>query len=368
MAQKRDFYEVLGLSREASQRDIRAAYRRLGRQLHPDVCDDPNAAERFKAVSEAYAVLSDEEKRRQYDMHGHNGPQAVDFTADIPDIFEIFRSVIGGDFGRGGFVERRGEDLRYDLALSLEEVAAGLEREVALARLVPCETCNQSGAAPGTSREPCRTCAGHGRVRYAHRALFMSFTEETVCPDCGGLGTVVQTPCPDCGGEGRVRKTSKLKVSVPAGIEDGQRIRYRGEGNAGPFGSPPGSLDVIISVRPHDTFVRQGTDIISEVRITFPQAALGDTITVPGLRGPLELTVPPGIQSGETLRLPGEGLPSLRSNRRGDQHVVVRVTTPETLTSKQRELLLEFSREDGLDVKPVEKRTVAGRLREAFGR
>ncbi len=366
MRQKRDYYEVLGLSRDATPREIRAAYRRLGRQLHPDVNDSPDAEVRFKEITEAYAVLSDEEKRRQYDMWGHDVPQGVSFAADMPDIFDIFRSVFGGDLGGGRFVERRGEDLRYDLAVTLEEVATGAEREIGVSRLVPCETCGQRGAAPGSSRDTCRTCAGQGRVRYAQRSLFMTFSEEAVCPDCDGIGTVARNPCPDCRGEGRLRKTTKLHVEVPPGIEDGQRIRYRGEGNAGPLGSPPGTLDIVVSVKPHDVFARRGADVMCEVEISFPQAALGDVITVPGLRGPQELRVPAGIQSGETARLPGEGLPALRGGRRGDQHVVVRVVTPRKLTKKQRELLHKLAEEDGLTITPTE-RTVAARIKEAFG-
>jgi len=353
MAPKRDYYEVLGVSRNADAGAIRSAYRKLAREHHPDVSDAPDAHQRFQEIGEAYAVLSDGDQRARYDRLGHAGLEGTGFDfGGFPDIFDMFRAVVGG-FGFEEEPSLRGSDLLEEIEITLEEVATGVEREIAVSRYVTCEECAGEGAEPGTQRAKCPTCRGVGRVRYQQRSMFLTFSQEAECPDCRGTGIHIAKPCPKCKGSGRRRKTEKRTVSVPPGIEDGQRIRYTGGGDAGPLGSAGGDLYVRLHARPHELFVRRGSDLACEISLEFPQVALGDVIEVPGILEPHELTVPPGTQHGDTLTVKGGGLPTpCRRGRRGDLHVLIRVTVPRRLTKKQRDLLLRLAGESGLEVTP----------------
>jgi molecular chaperone DnaJ len=359
MGPKRDYYEVLGVSRGADVRAIRSAYRKLAREHHPDVSEAPDAHQRFQEIGEAYAVLSDADRRARYDRFGHSGLGGAGFDfGGFPDIFDMFRAVVGG-FGFEEEPSLRGSDLLQEVEVTLEEVATGVEREIAISRHVTCDECAGEGAEPGTQREKCPTCRGVGRVRYQQRSVFLTFSQEAECPDCRGTGIRIVKPCSKCRGTGRRRKTEKLTVNVPPGIEDGQRIRYSGGGDAGPLGAAGGDLYVRIHVQPHEVFVRRGSDLACEVSLEFPQVALGDVVEVPGILEPHELTVPPGTQHGETLTIKGGGLPTPRNrDRRGDLQVLIRVAVPRHLTKKQRDLLLQLARESGLEVTPQASRFV----------
>ncbi len=351
-AQRRDYYEVLGVGREATDKEIRAAYRKLARQYHPDVCDEPDAHDRFQQIGEAYAVLSDPERRGNYDRFGHAGPAGAGFDVGVTDIFDLFQSVVGGF----GFQQERavsGSDLEYQLPITLEDVANGIETEIVVSRLVRCEACGGEGGEPGTPREQCATCHGVGRVRYRQSAMLLTFTQEAECPDCRGTGVNIPHPCNVCRGAGRSRKTERIGVEVPPGVQDGQRIRYQGGGDAGPLGARAGDLHVVLRVQPHEMFVRRGSDLVCEVEIAFPQAALGDVIEVPGILSSHELTVPHGTQHGDALLVRGGGLPELRRpDRRGDLHVLVRVAVPKRLTREQRKALEQLAKAMDLDLHP----------------
>jgi molecular chaperone DnaJ len=343
VAIKRDYYEVLGINREASADDLKRAFRKLAMQFHPDRNpDDPQAPERFKECSEAYEVLSDPEKRRSYDMFGHAG---VGQTAGggayegfgFGDIFDTF---FGAGFGaRGTRRAARGDDLRYDLTVTFEEAFAGAEREIDVARLISCEVCTGSGAQPGTGSETCATCGGGGQVRRQAQSIFGQVVNITTCPTCAGAGRILRTPCAECHGQGRVERSKRLRVRIPAGVDTGSQIRLSGEGEAGYRGGPSGDLYVVIRVRNHASLRRQEQDVVYELRVNIVQAALGDRIEVPTLDGPVEVTVPPGTQYGQTFRLPGRGMPNVRTGRRGDQFVVVQVVVPKDLTTEQKGVL-----------------------------
>ena len=362
MEQKRDYYQVLGLSRDASQREIKAAYRQLARRHHPDVNkEDPEAEERFKEIGEAYAVLSDPQKRARYDRFGHEAPGG--FWPDMAD-FDPF-SIFDMFFGRGPGTRTvvRGEDLRYDMAITLEDVFTGAEREIAIERLGVCGHCGGDGAEPGTAPQTCPLCHGTGQVRRVQSTFFGHFSTVTTCPDCGGTGQYIARRCSACGGRGVTREQVTKSVRIPPGIDDGQRMRYAGEGNAAP-GGVPGDLYVRVFVRPHEQFERRGADIVYEQRVTIAQAALGHTLEVPTLGGPCELTIPPGTQSGESFSLRGKGLPLLRGRGEGDQYVVVTVETPTGLTERQKELLTEFAELRGEELCPDDE-GLLGRISRA---
>ncbi|MFQ6097412.1 MAG: J domain-containing protein, partial [Armatimonadota bacterium] len=310
MQQKRDYYEVLGLDRNATDKEIKAAYRRLARKYHPDISKEPDAEQRFKEVGEAYAVLSDPDKRAKYDRFGHEVPGGFGFDFETGfDPFSLFDLFFGGRT-RGPSVPR-GDDLRFDMAIDLEDVYAGAEREITVRRLERCEACEGTGARPGTQPVVCPTCRGHGQVYTTRQSFFGTLQQVSTCPHCGGAGRVIREVCEDCGGQGLVRRVRKFTVRVPPGVEDGQRLRYEGEGDAAPGNGIPGDLYVRIFVRPHDVFTRRGADVIIQQPLSFAQAALGDTIEVPTLGGPCELVIPPGTQTGDSLRLRGKGLPRL---------------------------------------------------------
>jgi molecular chaperone DnaJ len=355
-ARKRDYYEVLGVAREASAKEVRGAYRKLAREYHPDVSTAPDAHERFQEIGEAYAVLSDDDRRARYDRYGHSGLEEAGYDVGMPDIFQLFQSVVGGF----GFQDERvagGQDLEYHLPITLEDVATGLTTEIGVSRFVRCEECQGEGAAAGSTRQQCPTCRGVGRVRYRSSAMLLTFTQEADCPDCRGVGYFIPNPCEACRGAGRVRRSQKVSVEVPPGVQDGQRIRYGGGGDAGPLGTRPGDLYVAIRLQPHETFVRRGADLVCEVELEFPQVALGDVIEVPGILEPQQVNVPAGTQHGDSLTVRGAGLPELRRpDRHGDLHVLVRVNVPRHPTKAQRKLLEQLAQEMHLDLeRPVSR-------------
>lgn len=371
---KRDYYEVLGIPRNAAPEDLKKAYRKLALQYHPDRNPgDTVAEERFKEASEAYAVLSDPEKRRQYDRFGFEGVGAggpggfpgADFGG-FGDLFnDLFGDLFGAGFGRAagrrGGRGQRGADLRYNLDIDLQEVLSGREASLELPKMVPCAACDGSGARAGTHPERCARCQGTGQAIFQQGLFRIS----RPCDACGGQGFVVRDPCPTCRGSGRKEGQKTIKVRVPPGIEDGVRLRVVGEGEAGISGGPPGDLYVVVHTRDHPIFHREGTNLLCELPIPFVHAALGTEAEVPTLEGKVTLRIPEGTQSGKIFRLKGKGLPSLGSEVRGDQLVRVFVEVPTKLTEKQRELLQAFAEEGGTEVSPVTKGFL-DKLRDLF--
>ena len=346
MTNKRDYYEVLGVSRDATPDDIRRAYRALARKLHPDVNKEPDAEARFKEINEANAVLSDPEKRAVYDRFGHNGPSmgggyggGDPFGGEDP-FSTIFESFFGG--GRQQRGPQRGADLKYTLRLTFEEAVFGVEKEIEYRRLESCEPCGGSGAQAGTEPVKCQRCGGSGEVR--QRSAIFNMMTVTTCDVCRGEGTVIAIPCRDCRGEGRVRKLHKLTVTVPAGIDSQAQLRLTGEGESGPRGGTYGNLYVAFDIQPHQFFRRQDVDIILELPINVAQAALGAELQVPTLEGVETLRVNAGIQNGTTFRLRGKGVPMLRASGRGDQVVIAKVVIPDSLTEEQRILFEALAR------------------------
>ncbi len=369
---ERDYYEVLGVSRDATQEEIKRAYRRLARKYHPDVSSEPDAEERFKEVNAAYEVLSDPERRAMYDRFGTDSPTARDFGfGGMRDPFDIFAEVFGnfgfGGFERAGRTPRRGRDLRTTLEITFEEAAFGAEKEVEIRRQEVCPTCHGSGAAPGTSPERCYECNGTGQVRRVQHTILGSFVNIAPCPVCHGKGTVVRTPCPQCHGSGRTYVRRTLQVSIPPGVDDGMTVRLSGQGEVGENGGLRGNLYITLRVKPHPYFKRQGDDVLVEMEINVAQAALGSTLTVPTLDGEREITIPPGTQPGTIFRLRGLGIPHLRGRGRGDQLVVVQVAIPKTLTSEQRELFRRLADTLGAETVVQEKTGFVDRLKEALG-
>lgn len=351
---KRDYYEVLGVSKTASEQEIKQAYRKLARQNHPDVNPgDKGAEERFKEATEAYDVLSDKDKRARYDQFGHAGtdPNAGGFDGfggfgggdfgGFGDIFDMFFGGGGGGQRRNG--PSRGADLRYDLTITFEEAAFGVEKEIQVPRHETCSECHGSGAAPGTHPTQCPECHGSGQIRVSQRTPFGMVQSSRTCPTCHGEGQTVSSPCKACNGEGQIRNVKTIKVNVPAGSEENLNLRFSGSGEAGKKGGPAGDLYVILHVKPHKFFEREGNDIYCEIPITFVQAALGAEIEVPTLDGNVKMRVPEGTQTSTVFRLRGHGIPYRRGSGRGDQHVRVVVATPTKLSDRQKELLLEFA-------------------------
>ncbi|HQP44428.1 MAG TPA: molecular chaperone DnaJ [Thermoanaerobaculales bacterium] len=372
---KRDFYEVLGVGRDASLADIKRAYRGLAVKLHPDRNpDNPEAEERFKEASEAYAVLSDPEKRARYDRFGHEGVAANGFTGFDPGAFGDFADILGDLFGatfgdmfgaqrrRGG--PRRGHDLQYTLKISLEDAARGVERVIRIPRLVRCPACSGSGAEPGTTPEPCGTCRGAGQVMFRQGFLSVSQT----CPTCGGGGRINRHPCQECGGRGRSEEENSLRVKVPPGVAAGMRLRLSGEGEAGERGGPTGDLYVVVSVEEHPRFVRDGANLHVEAAVSAFHAMLGGPLEVSTVLGESRtIDIAPGAQPGEVVRLRGDGMPHLDSKRRGDLHVHLKVVVPRRLSDEQRRLIAEVAAAggDGIDLDP--QRGFFDRLKRALG-
>jgi molecular chaperone DnaJ len=357
---KRDYYEVLGVSRDASPEEIKKAYRKLARKYHPDANkDDKDAAEKFKEITEAYDILSNEEKRASYDRFGHAATDGqfngfgggFGDMGGLGDIFDMF-------FGGGGHRRQGpepGADLRVDMELTFEEAAFGLEKEIKIPRTEECGTCGGSGAAPGTAKKNCKVCHGTGQVQYAANTPFGRVVQSRTCDHCRGTGVIIEKPCPTCRGAGKVRRHRTIKVKIPAGVDTGSRLRLAGEGEAGQRGGPPGDLYVYIHVSPHPVFKREGNNVIIEAPVNFAQAALGDEITVPTLDGQAKLRVPEGTQTGTILRMRNKGIPDVRGYGRGDQHVYIKVITPTRLTEKQKDLLREFARIEGQKPQSGEK-------------
>ncbi len=344
---RRDYYEILGVRRDADEATIKRAFRRLARELHPDVSDAPDAEERFKEAVEAYEVLSSSERRELYDRYGHEGLRSGGFepSFDLGSLSDLFSAFFGDDlFGSRARRARRGADVGAEVEIDLVEAARGATRAVPFEIAVVCDACGGSGAEPGTGPVVCAACGGAGRVQRVSRSVFGEFVSSQTCARCGGAGRVIETPCRRCGGNGRVLEERSLEVVIPPGIHDGQRIRISGEGHAGLLGGAAGDAYVLVRVRPDPRFVREGNDILSSVDLTMTDAALGTRVTVPTLDGEEELEFPPGTQPGEVRVLPGRGMPVLQGHGRGDHRLLVNVTLPRRLTDEQRRLLEEFAR------------------------
>ena len=356
--QKRDYYEVLGVAKTASDDELKKAYRKLAKQYHPDMNPGDKGAEaKFKEINEAYEVLSDKDKRAKYDQFGHAGVDpnfgggGFGGYGDFGDFGDFGFGDILGDLLGGGFGGRsanrsgpqRGESLRAGVTISFEEAAFGCEKEISLTRLESCESCHGSGCAPGTTAEVCPDCRGSGTVRVQQRMGGMAFTSSAPCSRCRGTGKIIHQPCKSCGGGGNVRKQRKISVSIPQGINDKQAVSLRGQGNAGANNGPAGDLIVEVRVKPHPYFQREGTSVLYECPVSFYQAAMGAELEIPTIDGKVKYTLPAGTQPGATLRLRGKGIPALRGRGRGDQYVTVQVRVPTSLTNQQRDALQAFA-------------------------
>jgi molecular chaperone DnaJ len=357
MPDKKDYYEILSVPRDASEKDIKTSYRKLAMKYHPDRSDATDAEDRFKEISEAYAVLSDPDKRKQYDQFGHAGINSQYSQEDLfrgvnfEDIFRgfggdsIFDMFFGGGRRRG---PSRGNDLRYDLELTLEQAASGLESTVEVPRAESCPTCGGSGARPGTSPAKCANCGGTGQFTRAQNTPFGQMISSTTCPKCRGRGQIITAPCEDCSGSGRIHRRRKINIKIPQGVDSGQHIKLRGQGEAASEpGGQAGDLYVFINIRPHPRFARSESDLMLEIPISITQAALGSDVDVPTLSGKARIKVPPGTQTASVFRLKGKGMPRLHGSGTGDLHVKMNVRTPSSLTARQRQLLNELSAEFG---------------------
>ncbi len=387
---KRDYYEVLGVARDASVEQIKKAYRQLALKYHPDRNPgNKEAEEQFKEAAEAYEVLGDQEKRRRYDQFGHAGMRGTNFRefTDINDIFSAFGDIFGGGiggsifeevFGGGSRGRRRsgrrqgspGSDLRVRLRLKLEDIATGVEKRIKVKRYRPCETCKGSGAKAGSERTTCSQCGGSGEIRQVSRSMFGQFVNITTCPTCGGEGSVIREACPTCHGEGRTPGESTIKVNVPAGVAEGNYIPLQGQGNAGRQGGPAGDLLVIIEEEPHEYFTRQGDDIVYDLLIAFPVAALGGEVEIPTLKGKARLTVDPGTPSGRMLRMRDRGIPHLNGYGTGDQLIRVTVWVPKRLTAEEREILKKLQESPHMTPSEDDRRSTSksffDKVRDAF--
>ncbi len=377
MATKRDYYEILGVDRNASLDEIKKAYRKLALKYHPDRNKSPDAEERFKEISEAYGVLSDPNKRRQYDQFGHAG---IDMRYSQEDIFrgvdfeDIFKDLGFGGFGFGESIfdiffgrgrrryeAERGSDIHTEVTIDLEDAVTGKTVYLDVPRTETCSVCGGVGTKPGTSATTCPTCGGRGQVSRTQTTPFGRFVTTSTCTTCHGAGRVIDTPCTECHGSGVVQRTRRIEVKIPPGVDNGTRLRIAGEGEAGIKGGPPGDLYVEVRIRPHSIFTRQGNDIIMEKTISFPLAALGGEVTVPTLNGKVMMKIPPGTQNGKVFRLKGKGIPGLHGAGRGDQLVRIRVEVPTHLTERQKELLREFAEISG---EKIRSRSIFERVRD----
>ncbi len=363
---KRDYYEILGVPKDASPDDLRGAFRKLARQYHPDVNKSADAEERFKELNEAYAVLSDNEKRAAYDRFGHAGVQGVGGAPDFSNVdFSNFADIFEEFFGIGGFggrgqsrsrnVPRRGADLQYKVDLTFEQAVSGIEKEVEITRDEVCSACHGTGAEPGTQPLRCATCGGTGEVRQVRQTLLGSMVQVTTCPTCNGRGETISTPCHTCGGRGLERKTRKKMVNIPAGVDTGNQIRLSGEGQPGLNGGPNGNLYLVVDVKPHKYFRRRENDILLDLSVNIAQATLGAEVDVPTIDGSEKIKIPAGTQPGKVLRIPRKGVPYLRGSGRGDQLVLVNVEIPKHLTTEQRQLFEQLAKSLGSEVSPQEK-------------
>ena len=351
MAVKRDYYEVLGVSRDATDEEIKRAFRKLAFQYHPDRNREDGAEERFKEVNEAYEVLSDADKRAAYDRFGHGGAEGFfgrGFEGfDFGGFGDIFEAFFGGTSTATRRAPKRGHDLRYKISISFEEAALGCEKEIDITRTEICSTCRGTGSKPGSQPSRCPSCDGTGQIRRVQRSLFGQFINTTVCSQCRGEGRLITDPCRDCKGTGFQKKKRRISVKVPAGVDDGNGIRLSGEGDAGLRGGSSGNLYVVLSVARHEFFTRDGDDVVYELPVNFAQAALGAEVEVPTLYGKSKLKIPSGSQTGKAFRLKDKGIPHLHSSGRGDQLVKLLVVTPESLTKEQRRLFEELAKSLG---------------------
>ncbi len=354
MADKRDYYEVLGVSKGASDDELKKAFRKEAKKYHPDLHPgDKEAEAKFKEINEAYEVLSNPEKRQRYDQFGHAGVDpnygaggGGGFNGGFNDFGDIFSDIFGGGFGFGGGGRRngpkRGNDVRQVVNVSFEEAAFGCKKKINVTKMESCHTCGGTGAKAGTQPETCQHCHGTGQIQTQQRTILGYMTNVTTCPNCHGTGKIIKEPCRDCRGTGKVRTSKTIEINIPAGIDDGQTMQLSGQGEPGERGGPHGDLLITVKVRPHDIFKRRDNDIFLDMPISFVQAALGATLKVPTLDGLVEYDIPEGTQSGTRFRLRGKGIPFIRGKGRGDQYVTVTVEVPKNLTSKQKELLKEF--------------------------
>ncbi len=374
---KTDYYEILGVDRQASADDIKKAYRKLAIKYHPDKNkSDSTAEEKFKEIGEAYSVLSDPEKRARFDRFGHAATQPGGFSGgfdfDLSDALRIFMEgglgfsdLFGG--GRASYGERvqRGSDLQITLKLTLEDIASGTTKKIKISKLKKCEECGGSGAEKGSKPSTCTACQGRGEVRRVSRSFLGQFVQSSICPQCGGTGQIITSRCARCGSEGRNKGEATLSVDIPAGVQSGNYLTLRGQGNAGLRGGPAGDVIVVINERPHKTFERHGNDIIYRLLVTFPQAALGDSVEIPTINGRVKIDIPGGIQSGKILRLRGKGIKHLNSSGSGDQLVIVSLYTPTKLSSEEKKLFEELSKCEGINPQSGE-RTFFGKVKDAF--
>lgn len=365
---KRDYYEVLGIDKNASVDEVKKAYRKLARKYHPDVNKAADATEKFKEVKEAYDTLSDPQKKAHYDQFGHTDPNqgfgggGGDFGG-FGDIFDMF---FGGSGRRNPNAPRQGSDLQYTMTIEFKEAVFGKEEQIEIPREETCETCNGSGAKPGTKPETCSYCHGSGQLSVEQTTAFGRIVNRRVCHHCSGTGKFIKEKCRTCGGQGKVRKRKKLNVKVPAGVDHGNQIRISGQGEPGVNGGPAGDLYVVFNVKPHEFFKRDGDDIFCDMPITFAQAALGDEFEVPTLEGKIKLKIPAGTQTGKSFRIKGKGVPNVHGRGRGDQFVNVRVVTPTTLTERQKELLREFAEESGTTQMDEQQDNFFAKVKRAF--
>lgn len=375
MATERDYYEILGVNRDADDKEIKKTYRQKARKLHPDVNkDDPKAEEKFKELSEAYEILSNPDKRARYDRYGHSGINDTDFNFDdfarggfggFEDVSDIFDMFFGGGMGRRRGPQR-GSDLQYRLNITFEKAAFGGTEEITIPRTEPCDNCNGTGARPGTGSKTCPKCHGSGQFRTTQQTPFGQFTQTRSCDRCGGDGRIVEEPCSVCNGSGRVRKQRKITVNIPAGVDTGNRLRMAGEGEVGEPGAPGGDLYILIQVQPHKIFERNNDDLHCEIPISIVQATLGDEIEVPTLEGKVKFTIPEGTQPGTTFRLKNKGIAHLNGYGRGDEYIKVKVIIPKNLTAKQKEILQQFAEESGDEINKEHKSWLE-KVRDALG-
>jgi molecular chaperone DnaJ len=372
MSGKRDYYEILGVGKNATPEEIKKAYRRLARKHHPDVNQgNSEAEEKFKELNEAYEVLGSPEKRQMYDTYGHSGPSMGGgggfgdmggFGGGFGDIFDMF---FGGGMGGGARTRSGGEpgsDIQADVEMTLEEAAQGMEKTISYARLDLCDSCSGTGARPGSSPETCRQCGGTGQVRQSQQTILGSFSTVTTCPICRGEGRIIRDPCEKCHGQGRTRISTEHTVTIPAGVETGNTMRIRGAGDSGLRGGPSGDLYVRIRVRTHKVFERRGDDIFCEIPVSFIQLALGDTIEVPVLGGTSSLHIPEGTQTGHSFKLKGKGMPNINTGVHGSEYVIVRAVTPTKLTDEQKSMLLKFADSTGITLNPEESKSFFEKL------
>jgi molecular chaperone DnaJ len=368
MSEKRDYYDTLGVDKGADDKEIKKAYRKLAMKYHPDVSEEEEATEKFKEISEAYAVLSDTEKRNTYDQFGHAGMDGFSnedifrninfedifqgFGGGFESIFDIF-GFGGGSRSRGG--PQRGSDIYAEVKITLEEAATGLERDITINHDVTCPTCHGSKAEPGSDPQTCETCGGQGKVQQVTNTFLGQMMNVRTCPDCHGEGKIITNPCAKCNGKGKIKESSTIHIKIPSGVEDESRLRVPGEGNAGDHNGGYGDLLVLINIMPHKKFERNGANLYYEQQISFPQASLGDTIDIPTIDGEVELKIPPGTQSETVFRLRGQGMPIMRRNSKGNLYVTAKVVVPQKLSDKQKRLLKEFAEISGEEIHTYEK-------------